>query len=176
MRKSVFAALAAGAILVAAGFTTAAISAPSAASAQESAENDGDTEGRLGILDGVLSELVDEGVIDDNQAAAILGAVEERREEIIEEKMAERELLRELFTDGVLTRDEASQLPDDHYLLSEDFDEAWEDGELTRDEIPRHPRFKRGFRHGFRFGSMFSEAAEDGIGANELAALVAELA
>lgn len=59
----------------------------------------------------------------------------------------------------MLTADEAEQLPEDHFLLSERFDRAREDGELTRDELGFRRGFRRGFHYGFRFGSAGEETS-----------------
>jgi hypothetical protein len=164
MRDRVLVAVVAGGLLVGAGFVTSFISAPATAEAQE--EEDGEKRGlfpRLGgFFDELLDELVDDGTITQDQADAIVAAAEEKAAELREELTAQRELLRSLLEDDVLTEEEASQLPDDHWLLSDRFDEAWEDGELTRDEIGElHPRPGRAFRFGLRFGAWLDDGGID---------------
>lgn len=155
MRNKIIASLVAGGVLVAAGVATAAISFPSPASAQETTdEREAPTRG-FGLLGEVLSDLVDDGVIDQGQADAIRDALENKAQDLREQRDADRALLRELLKDGVLTEEEAEQLPDDHFLLSDRFDEAWEDGQLTRDELGFGRAFRRGFHRGFHFGHQF---------------------
>lgn len=166
MGKKVLTAVAAGAILVGAGFVSSVISAPGTAAAQDetgSDESTGPFPRVLGFLGDVLDDLVGDGTIDESQADAVLQAVEDRATEIREERQALREQIREFLEDDVITEDEASQLPDDHPLLSDTFDEAWEDGELTRDEIAefRHHRGRERFRRGFRLGSLFDDGGID---------------
>lgn len=167
MKPKIIASAVAAALLIAAGFATAIISAPSSAVAQEDDSEDQDVKPYglrhgAGVLDEVLSDLVDEGVLDQDQADAVLDALETKATELKEEHEANRELLEELFSDGVLTSEEAEQLPDDHFLLSERFDEAWADGELTREEIGQMHPFRRGFREGFERGFHFSnDTSED---------------
>jgi len=157
MRNKIIASLIAGAVLVAAGFATAAISSPSAASAQETTDESEVPHRGFGLLSEVLADLVDDDVIDQDQADAIVDAVETKMSEIREEKEGDLSLLRDLLEDGVLTSQEAEQLPDDHFLLSERFDEAWEDGQLTRDELGFRRGFRRGFHRGFHFGYDFAD-------------------
>lgn len=161
MRTKIIAALAAGGVLVGAGFVTAAISSPDTALAQE----DGDESGRsgplshaFGFLEDVLDGLVEDGTLGQDQADAVVDAIESRVSEAIEEGRAQAELFRDLFEDGVLTEEEAEQLPDDHPLLSERFDEAWEDGELTTDDLRGfggRGHFGRGFGSGPHFNFPF---------------------
>lgn len=156
MGNKVWAAFAAGALLVGAGFVTSIVSAPATASAQESdsTEDEGFLPRAFNFLEEVLDELVGDGEITQDQADTISEAVEEKAAGIKEEIEENRELLKGLLDDGVLTQDEASQLPDDHWVFGDAYDEAWEDGELTTDELrearphPRRDFFKRGFRLG----------------------------
>lgn len=156
MGNKVWAAFAAGALLVGAGFVTSIVSAPATASAQESepTEDEGFIPRAFSFLEEVLDELVGDGEITQDQADTISEAVEDKAAEIKEELEEVRELLKGLLDDGVLTQDEASQLPDDHWVFGDAFDEAWEDGELTTEELrearphPRRDFFKRGFRLG----------------------------
>lgn len=162
MRTKIFGAVVAGGLLVGAGFLTSVVSAPSTASAQETEEDTdrGAIPRALGFLGDVLDGLVGEGTIDRGQADAILDATEAAANEIKAERQAVRELIREFLEDDVITEEEAAQLPDDHWLLGERFDEAWEDGELTRDEIRPHSR-RDFFKHGLRLGSLLDDGGID---------------
>lgn len=167
MHNKVMAALAAGGLLVGAGLVTSIVSAPGAASAQE--EVSGTDEGHgffargIEFLSGVLDGLVDEGTITSDQADALLEAVDEAATELHEQREALREQIHGYLEDGVLTSEEAANLPDDHWLLGDVFDEAWEDGELTVEEIREarpHPR-RDAFRHGVRFGALLDDGGID---------------
>ena len=173
MRNKIVAALAAGGLLVGAGLVTSIVSAPETAAAQEETA-DTDHPGLLArgmdFLGDVLDELVGEGTIDDTQAEAILDAVEEKALQIKEERDALREEIKEYLEDGVLTSDEAANIPDDHWLFSDALDEAWADGELTLEEIREarpHPR-RDAFERGARFGSLLDDGGIDGTEYAEL--------
>lgn len=162
MGNKIWVAVIAGGLLVGAGFVTSAVSSPGTAVAQETdgTEEDGPFPRILGFLDSVLDDLVGDDVITQDQADAVAEAAEERATEIREERHAGREQIRELLEDDVITEEEASQLPEDHPLFSDRYDEAWEDGELTRDELrpfSRHHFFKRGFR----LGSLLDDGGID---------------
>lgn len=165
MRNKIMAALVAGGLLVGAGFVTSIVSAPDTAVAQEAAEDEdrGFFARGMGFLGDVLDELVGEGTIDSDQADAILNAVEEKAAEVKEEREALREEIKGYLEDGVLTSDEAANLPEDHWLLSDALDDAWADGELTIGEIREarpHPR-RDAFRHGARFGALLDDGGID---------------
>jgi competence protein ComGC len=160
MRNKVIASLTAGGVLIVAGFATAAIAAPSTASAQEATDKSQVAPRGFDLLGEALSDLVDEGVIDQAQADAVVEAVQDKADAFREERESAMALLRELLEDGVLTSAEADQLPDGHFLLTERFDEAWEDGQLTRDELGFGHAFRRGFHRGFHFGNGFRDRAQ----------------
>lgn len=155
MRTKILAGVLAGGLLVGAGFVTSVISAPATAQAQEET-GEGDESGPLdrvfGFLGEVLDDLVDDGTITRSQADDIVEAAQDKAEELKTERLELRGLLSGLLEDGVITDQEASELPDDHWAFGDAFDEAWADGELTREEIreirphPRRDAFKRGFR------------------------------
>lgn len=154
MGNKIWVAVIAGGLLVGAGLITSVVSSPGTAVAQEEADPSGE-EGPfprvLGFLGEVLDDLVSDDVITQDQADAVAEAAGEKATEIREQRRAEREQLRDLLDDDVITEEEARQLPDDHPLFSDRYDEAWEDGELTRDELrpfSRHHFFKRGVRLG----------------------------
>jgi hypothetical protein len=163
MSKKIWTAMIAGGLLVAAGFATSVVSAPGAALAQEETD-DGGREGPLprvlGFLEDVLDDLVSDGTLTQEQAEAVVEAANDRADEIRAEHDAQRELLADLLEDDVITEEEAEQLPDDHPLLSDRYDEAWQDGELARDELrpfSRHHSFKRGVR----LGSLLDDGGID---------------
>ena len=166
MRK-VLAATVAGAILVGAGFVTAVVAAPGTAFAEENdtaqVKEAGFIPRALQFLGGVLDELTAEGTITPDQADAVLNAVEAKLKSVKEERDGVRRLIKEFLQDGVITEEEAAQLPEDHVLLSERFDEAWEDGQLTieeiRDLLP-HPR-RRAFQNGAQLGALLDDGGID---------------
>jgi len=165
MRAKILTALVAGSLLVAAGLLTSVVSAPGAAQAQEEAEGSeprGPIPRLLGFLGDVLDGLVGDGTITQEQAGAIADAAETKVEEVREQHMALRELTRDLIEDGVVTEEEASELPDDHWLLGDVFDGAWEDGELSVEEIRElKPRRGHPFRHGMRLGALLDDGGID---------------
>ncbi|MEE8405710.1 MAG: hypothetical protein V3S32_01020 [Acidimicrobiia bacterium] len=168
MRNKIITALVAGALLVGAGFATSLISAPGTASAQE--ETADTVEERRGpfhrgfeFLSGVLDDLVGEETINQEDADAVLKAVEEKAEELRADHKAMRELIKGFLEDGVITEEEAAQLPDDHGIFNERLDEAWEDGELTSEELRQarpHPR-RDAFKKGARFGALLDDGGID---------------
>lgn len=167
MRSKVTAALVAGGLLVGAGFVTSIVSAPATASAQEDNAVEEESHGFLArgmeFLSDVLDDLVADETITADQADAVLDAVEEKAAGIREEREALREQIKGYLEDGVLTEDEASNLPDGHWLLSDAFDDAWADGELTSEEIREarpHPR-RNAFEHGARFGALLDDGGID---------------
>lgn len=167
MRNKIMAALVAGGLLVGAGFVTSIVSAPDTAAAQVDTAADDEDRGffarGMGFLGDVLDELVGEGTIDTDQADAILEAVEEKAVELKEEREALREEIKGYLEDGVLTADEAANLPQDHWLLSDALDDAWADGELTVQEIREarpHPR-RDAFKRGARFGALLDDGGID---------------
>lgn len=166
MRSKILAAIAAGGLLVGAGAVTAVISAPGTASARDyrAEDQDGGLIHRgLGFLSDVLDTLVGEGTITDDQATAVLDAAEEKGMLLREERQALHDQIQGFLADGAITEDEAAQLPEDHPLLSDEFDEAWEDGELTTDEIRQnHPHpMARAFRRGAHLGAMLDDGGID---------------
>jgi EF hand len=169
MRNKVITALVAGGLLVGAGFATSVISAPGTASAQEdTVETDQQTkrpfQRGFEFLSGVLDDLVGNNDISAETADIVLNAVEEKAEEV----MAQRETMRELIkgfleNDGVISETEAQQLPDDHWIFNEKFDEAWGDGELSSEELRQarpHPR-RDAFKKGARFGALLDDGGID---------------
>ena len=169
MRNKVIAALVAGGLLVGAGFVTSIVSAPGTAFAQEETTTEGEEKGffhrGLDFLGGVLDDMVGGGDLSQEDANAVLAAVESAAEEAKAEREAIHEAIRSALEDGVLTKAEAEAagLPDDHWLYSDALDEAWADGELTTEEIREarpHPGRDR-FRKGARFGALLDDGGID---------------
>lgn len=178
MRTKIVAALVAGGLLVGAGLLTSAISAPGTARAQDETdekEDRGPVSHVVGFLGDVLDELVEDGTITEDQADAIVEATENKVEEVIEEHHELRGQLSDFLEDGVITEAEAAELPDDHWLLSDVFDEAWQDGELSFADIRELRPFRGGghdlsrpdflrndlLRQGLRFGALLDEGGID---------------
>lgn len=165
MRTKALAALAAGGLLIGAGFVVSAISSPGTAQAQETEENKdrGPVQRLFGFLGQVLDDLVGDGTITQDQADAIEEAARTKAAELKEEHMALREQLSELLDDGVITEEEASELPENHWLFSEALDEAWEDGELSVEEIRDTGLHHLGysFRRGARLGALLDDGGID---------------
>ena len=166
MGKKVLGALIAGGILVGAGLISSVISAPGTAVAQEDSDTQ-DPQGPLprvmGFLGDVLDELVGKGTINQSQADAIEAAAQDKAAQLKEDFKTQRDLVKGLLEDGVITEDEAAQLPANSFLLSDRFDEAWADGQLTRDEIAEvipHPR-RDWFRRGFGLAALLDDGGID---------------
>ncbi len=84
------------------------------------------------ILQEVLDDLVADGVITEDQADAIVAALQAKRDEMREGV----ELFRSFWEDGVLTAEEIAQLPTPNPFVDPqgELAEALADGELTREE------------------------------------------
>jgi polyhydroxyalkanoate synthesis regulator phasin len=104
--------------------------------------------GRDAIAPDVLADLVDDGVITQEQADAILDALATRIEELRAERGERGDGrggfgpgrfgdLRELLDDDVIDADELAELGEDHVLNDPDgpFAEYLDDGELTSEEL-----------------------------------------
>jgi hypothetical protein len=168
MRTKIVAAFVAGGLLVGAGFLTSLISAPDTAQAQDTTDDDTTPdetapdesqapEGRflrpaLGFLEEVLDDLIADGTLTDEQADAVVDAVEAKAQDLIEEHGGEmRERLRDgrghwgpfenglrfgaLFDDGGIDQEEYDALDEDHPLKQLDVTEYLEDGTITPDEL-----------------------------------------
>ena len=169
--KRFLTALAAAGVLVAGGFVAAAVSTPSAASAQESTEapiQEGIAERpeKGAIMDEVFAELVADGVITEEQADQVQAALEAKREELREQfgdRLQRRDhrnrlggFLHGALADGVVDAAELAQLPEGHPLNDPEgpFAEYLADGQLTEDELSeireqfRQNRGPRGFGGG----------------------------
>lgn len=137
----VIAAVAAAGILVAGAFvaSTVASDPADAQTSDTTIVDDG-----VGPVEGVLDDLVADGVLTQDQADAVLSALrdewEERRTEREarrEERRAERDLIRGFLSDDVIDADELAQLDDDHPFNDPDgpFADAAADGEITVEEL-----------------------------------------
>ncbi|MCP3975905.1 MAG: hypothetical protein GY720_15600 [bacterium] len=152
--KKVLAALAASGVLVAGGFATAAVSAPTSAIAQETTDESTATTDdvvrpeRGAILEEVLDQLVADGVITDAQATQIADALEAKHDELREEFGDRRgghgfrgggdhRGLMDALEDGVIDADELAELPEGHPLTDPDGPAAQylDDGQLTQEEL-----------------------------------------
>lgn len=146
MSKKIVAAVAAGAILVVAGLVFSLVTFPGIAGAQEGDSSDDPVASRaLGFLERVLDELVSEGTIDQEDAEAVLAAVEEEIEGFNEEhpewEHSRRHLLRKgarigaLLDDGGITQEEFDSLPEESRLRQLDLEEALADDLITPEEL-----------------------------------------
>lgn len=171
MKQKLLAATVAGGVLVGAGFVTAAISSPGVASAQndspDSTEetNVGPIKNHGSVLEDVLSDLVEDGTIDQSQADAIVEAFDAKTAEFRTAAQDLRGLIAGFLEDGVITAEELDRLPDVFPFndLERVFGDALDDGELTLDEFQEafpHPR--RGqFWAGARLGALLDDGGID---------------
>ena len=133
------------------------------------------------LLEEVLADLVDQGVITQEQSDAIVGALEAKVDERRAEAEARREEMRQTWEqvqgfleDGVITQDEINQLPEDS-PLREAFNSIAEDGQITADQLrelgpwgghrfgPRHGDGPRVWIDGpnFRFDDSDDDSGSD---------------
>lgn len=115
----------------------------------------------------VLDDLVADGTINQDQADAIVQAVQARHAELREQAQAMREQMRTFLEDGTLSAEELAQLPADHPLRN--LDSYLEDGQLTEDELRelrhvRGPGRGSGHGHGPWGGPGIHGAAPDASG------------
>lgn len=164
MGNKVVAAVITGGIVVGAAFVASAVSSPDAAVAQEGTGNrpEGPFPRVMGFLEEVLDDLVGDDTLTQDQADAVLEAAEEKASEFKTELRANRELLEGLLEDGVITEEETADLPGDHFLFDDRFDEAWEDGELSVEDLRGpHRHWRHPFRHGLRLGALLDDGVID---------------
>jgi hypothetical protein len=146
MSTKIMAAVAAGAILVVAGFVFSAVSLPGTAGAQDESSSEESVAPRaLGFLERVLDELVAEGTIDQEDADAVLAAVEEEIQAFQEEHPHWAHPRRHLFgkgarigallDDGGITQEEYDSIPENSPFRDIDIGEALEDGLITPGEL-----------------------------------------
>jgi hypothetical protein len=131
------------------------------------------TEGRLfgGYAD-VLDGLVTDGTITQDQADAIVAAFQEHHAAMRAQRDAVRAAMEEAWSDGVLTEDELTALPNGGSRLTDPdgpLAEYWEDGQLTREELEEarsEGLIGRGGRHG-RGGFGHFEGSNRAPGADD---------
>jgi hypothetical protein len=178
VKKRLLAATVAGGLLVGAGFVTAAISNPGVASAQDDSTSPDDSTNATeepnhvgpfkdhgSVLEDVLSDLVEDGTIDQSQADAIVEALAAKTAEFRTAAQDLRGLIAGFLEDGVITAEELEQLPDVFPFnnLERVFGDALDDGELTLDEFQEaFSQPKRGqFWSGARFGALLDDGGID---------------
>ncbi len=96
----------------------------------------------FGALSDIIDDLVSDGTLTRDQADSILGAVENKREEVVNRREGVRQQLREAWSDGELTKAEVDQLPEGH-PWRQVFD-AFEDDRITIEELKTFRRFRWG--------------------------------
>lgn len=148
MRKAIFAV----AVVALLGVGSVAVARPGGGWSEE-----GDGAERVGVLAGVLGDLVTDGTITRDQADAITAALDEKKEEMAEKRRQAKEQLETFWEDGVLTSEEIAQLPfADRILEAEGVAEALEDGQITKEEMrelrPGKKSRAAGFSKGFHRG------------------------
>jgi polyhydroxyalkanoate synthesis regulator phasin len=143
--KRIIISIAAASVLVAGAFVASTIPGTEASAQTDDAPAATDEVRRPhrgAILDQVLSDLVEDGTLDQDQADAVKDGLAAKRAELKEEYGDRRDRRREFhdeiqswLEDGVITEDELSELPFD-LPRSEDgpLAEALEDGEITQEE------------------------------------------
>jgi len=108
------------------------------------------------VLQSVLDDLVADGTLTQDQADAVIAALEEKRTEFQSLRDELRAGWDEAWADDVLTEDEVADLADGLPFADRLTDpdgplaEYWEDGQLTRDELAEAREafgFGRGGRH-----------------------------
>lgn len=105
-------------------------------SAGESGDSDKEHPAGVG-LGSVLAELVEDGTITQEQADAIIAAVEEKRSAARAAFQEMKGLLDSFWDDGMLTAEEIAQLPNAHQITGADgpLADALTDGQITKEEM-----------------------------------------
>jgi hypothetical protein len=110
--------------------------------------------GHFGGYADVLDGLVTDGTLTQEQADAVVAAFQEHRTTMRANREAVRAAMQEAWSDGVLTEDELSVLPNGGSRLTDPdgpLAEYWEDGQLTQEELDEarsEGLIGRGGRHG----------------------------
>ncbi|MGF1667689.1 MAG: hypothetical protein ACFCVC_15635 [Acidimicrobiia bacterium] len=166
MRKTILAALVG--VMVLAGATVAFAQTDDSTTTTTTQDN---STGRLfGGYSDVLDGLVTDGTLTQEQADAVVAAFQEHRGAMRANRDAVREALQEAWSDGVITEDELSALPNGGSRLTDPdgpLAEYWEDGQLTQDELDEarsEGLIGRGGRHG-RGGFGQPDADDTSFGA-----------
>ena len=162
--KTILASLAAASVLVAGAFVASTVTTDPA-NAQTTDPVDTNVvvvdDDRVGPLEEVLSDLVDDRTLTLAQADAVADAMlakrdESRTERVArrEERQANREQIVQFLEDDVIDASELAQLGDDHPFNDPDgpFADAASDGEITRDELRELREQHRGAHRGRGFG------------------------
>jgi hypothetical protein len=108
----------------------------------------------------VLDGLVTDGTLTQEQADAVVAAFQEHHAAMHAQRDAVRAAMEEAWSDGVLTEDELTVLPNGGSRLTDPdgpLAEYWEDGQLTREELEEarsEGLIGRGGRHGWRLRSL----------------------
>lgn len=147
--KKIMVSLVAAGVLVAGAFVASTITTSEASAQPDDTTVVTDTirrPHRGAILEGVLSDLVGDGVLTQGQADAVTEALEAERDELREEfgdrrdRRAKRHDMRtqikEWLEDGVITAEELSELPADLPIFADDgpLAEALVDDQITQAE------------------------------------------
>lgn len=149
MRKKIIAGLTTAGLVAGAGVTTAVVSNPGLAAAQEEATEAPQAPGPEHRGEGPLGELAEGGVLDEDEIAAVRDVLRELRDAAREEagedgfRPGRRHPVRagfrlhELLEDGVIDADELAGLPEDSPIFDADgpFAPYLVDGELTEEEL-----------------------------------------
>jgi len=109
-----------------------------------------------GIVE-VLDDLVSDGTLTQDQADAVVDALEERRAEFRAEREAVREAMQEAWSDDVLTEDELASLPEraaERIGPDGPLADYWDDGQLTRDELDEAHAGLGAFHRGHHRGGV----------------------
>jgi hypothetical protein len=149
MKKKLVAGLTTVGLVAGAGITTAVATAPGLAIAQEDGEEAPQIPGSPHRSGRWLAELVETGVLDDDEVAAVQEVLQEQRDTARNDNGEEAPrperrhpvragfALHELLEDGVIDANELAALPSDHPIFDEDgpFAPYLDDGELTTEEL-----------------------------------------
>lgn len=149
MKKKLVAGLTSVGLIAGAGVTTAVVGAPGLAVAQEDGEEAPQVPGPQHRSGRLFADLLESGVLDDEEVAAVQEVLKELRDATRAENEGETLrhsrrhpvragfALHELLEDGVIDADELAALPDDHPVFDEDgpFAPYLADGEITSAEL-----------------------------------------
>lgn len=157
--------------MVGAALLAATLSSPGVASAQNDSQdpseetNVGPFKNHGSVLEDVLSDLVEDGTIDQSQADAIVEALDAKTAEFRTAAQDLRGLIAGFLEDGVITAEELDQLPDAFPFnnLERVFGDALDDGELTLDEFQDafHQPRRGQFWSGARIGALLNDGGID---------------
>lgn len=86
------------------------------------------------LLSQVLSDLVGQNVISQDQADAITKALQDKADQLQTQMQQQRQLIQGFLQDGVITQDEVDQLPADS-PFRQVFDSIAKDGQVTVDQL-----------------------------------------